>query len=274
MHYLDGSQLYTNPERYHTISLDNTLPSTVNIATFFGNLLMMQGLLVGNLGSNTPLWSLSYEWWYYCIFALIAASYTSAARARFLFAIGGILLAIAMPVKLLLWGTIWLLGLVAYRWARSVNWKPHPAMGFLALTSALALSRLSHNTNNINEQESLIVEFGRDLVVALAFTVAIVGASHMSRSVPFARLHHRLADFSYSTYLCHFPFLMLLTAAGFDLMNFRFRVQPDGNGSLYAAAIVLVIYVYSYLFSLVTEQRTWWMRRLLDGRPTTMSPGK
>lgn len=46
----------------------------VNVTALFGNLFMLQDVLTPTRGSNGPLWSLSYEWWYYCLFAFALAA--------------------------------------------------------------------------------------------------------------------------------------------------------------------------------------------------------
>jgi peptidoglycan/LPS O-acetylase OafA/YrhL len=71
LHYLNGTEIYTNSPRYHTKSLGFVISDNLNIPTFFSNLFNFQDIFSSHFGSNSPLWSLSYEWWYYCLFALI-----------------------------------------------------------------------------------------------------------------------------------------------------------------------------------------------------------
>ena len=42
----------------------------LSVVTFMGNLMFLQTVVVPSLGSNEPLWSLSYEFWYYVLFPL------------------------------------------------------------------------------------------------------------------------------------------------------------------------------------------------------------
>jgi peptidoglycan/LPS O-acetylase OafA/YrhL len=43
-------------------------------AVFAGNLVFLQGFAMNEVGTNAPLWSVAYEFWYYVWFAALAAS--------------------------------------------------------------------------------------------------------------------------------------------------------------------------------------------------------
>jgi peptidoglycan/LPS O-acetylase OafA/YrhL len=271
MHWVNAGELYTDPAKYHTISLDNTLSGTINVRTLIGNLFMLQGILVNNLGTNSPLWSLSYEWWYYCLFACGAAALIIETRIRFAFGAAAIVLSALLPMKILLWGVIWLLGIAGYAWVKHAKWRLHPGLGLFVLTIAMAISRLSHNAHNVENPEPMLIEFVRDLGLGFAFILALAGISRLKREMPLARMHRLLADFSYTTYLVHFPILMFLTALAFQFLGIAFRVQPSGWGLLYLACLAGGIYACSFLISTVTEAHTrsvrrWVAHRLGDNR--------
>jgi peptidoglycan/LPS O-acetylase OafA/YrhL len=261
MHWVNAAELYTNPAKYHTISLDNTLSGTINVPTLIGNLFMLQGILVNNLGSNSPLWSLAYEWWYYCLFACGAAAVIIRTRIRFACGAAAIVLAALLPVKLLLWGVIWLLGIAAYAWIKRAKWRLHPGLGLFILAIGMVISRLNHNAHNVENPEPMSIEFVRDLGLGLTFIVALAGISRLQREIPLARMHRHLADFSYTTYLVHFPILMFLTAFAFQFLGIPLRVQPNGRGLLYLGCMAAGIYACSFLISTVTEAHTRSVRR-------------
>jgi peptidoglycan/LPS O-acetylase OafA/YrhL len=261
MHWANASELYTNPAKYHTISLDNTLSGTINLPTLLGNLFMLQGILVNNLGTNSPLWSLSYEWWYYCLFAFGAAAWIVKTRIRFAFGAAAIVLSALLPIKILLWGVIWLLGLAAYAWIKQGKWRLHPGLGLFIFAVAMVVSRLSHNAHNVENPEPMLIEFARDLGLGVAFILALASVSRLKSEMPLARMHRHLADFSYTTYLVHFPILMFLVATGFQFLGIPFRVQPSGSGLMYLAFAAAGIYACSFLISTVTEANTRSVRR-------------
>jgi peptidoglycan/LPS O-acetylase OafA/YrhL len=69
----------------------------------------------------------------------------------------------------------------------------------------------------------------------------------------------KLAGFSYTLYLTHFPALLLLRA----LLNPRGNWQPDLRHLTYALGIGLVILSYSYAVAEFTEARTALVRKRL-----------
>ncbi|PLR68701.1 acyltransferase [Bacillus sp. PAMC26568] len=42
-----------------------------NLKDFIGNIFFLQNVFVGVYGSNAPLWSLNYEFWYYMLFPIL-----------------------------------------------------------------------------------------------------------------------------------------------------------------------------------------------------------
>src|ERR1035441_502485 len=64
-----------------SVALRSTLPA------FFGNLFFLQSVVSPVFGSNGPLWSLSYEFWYYILFPvlMIAATSWAGVRSRLLY---------------------------------------------------------------------------------------------------------------------------------------------------------------------------------------------
>src|SRR5262249_22260548 len=65
---LFGTATYNTHPSNLTI-LNANVSERLNLVTFLGNAANLQGFACEPLGSNGPLWSLSYEFWYYFIFA-------------------------------------------------------------------------------------------------------------------------------------------------------------------------------------------------------------
>jgi peptidoglycan/LPS O-acetylase OafA/YrhL len=88
-------------------SLDNVEPR-LGVKQLVGNFLMLQGTATEVLGSNGPLWSLAYEWWYYCLSCSSrAAPCREASRATCLWRVAVPLL-VLLNKYILLWGLLWL----------------------------------------------------------------------------------------------------------------------------------------------------------------------
>lgn len=263
LHWFNASELYTNAAQYN-MSVHPAISSDMTISTLVGNFFMMQHILVGTLGSNAPLWSLAYEWWYYCLFGLFAAAFTGAGNKRFFLALIGILIAMVLPPKLLLWGMVWLLGVLAYSWLQSPAWRPPAVIGMSIFAVAMVVSRLSHSSESTGNTESYVIEFGRDFILGVAYAVALVSASRLNRYLFWPRVNAALAEFSYSTYLIHFPALLFIVAVGYQQFGLRFQVQPDTHSMLYMMVLTAFTYLNCYAFAQLTERHTNLVRRKID----------
>jgi peptidoglycan/LPS O-acetylase OafA/YrhL len=270
LRWFNASALYTNSAQYHTISLNSDISAGLDARTLLGNLFMLQGISTGIFGSNNPLWSLAYEWWYYTLFALLAAAWTGTdlGRWRPVSAVAGLLLAAWLPGHVTLWGGIWLLGLLTHRWIASGAWRPHPVIGLAMLALAIVWSRLSHNVENVDHPESLFTGFARDLVLGLAFSVALASITRLQGTLGCSRFHARMADFSYTTYLCHFPAMLLLIAVAFQCVGLPFQQQPDARGLACLVGLSALLLAYCRAFAWLTERHTAAVQRWLQATLT------
>ncbi len=257
LHWFNASELYTNREQYRINSLITDISAHLDFTTFAGNLFMMQRVVVEHLGSNGPLWSLANEWWYYCIFAFIGIAMTSVGNKKTVFLAAAILLASLLPFKMVAWGLIWSLGFVVHAWINSQVWRPHPLVGVSFFFTTMVASRY------INIGDGIANEFISDLLVGVGYVAALVSVSNMTM-LPLKRFNAFLADFSYSTYLTHFPAMLLLTAIGYQVFGLKFQVQPSAYGWLYISGLIMLLYVYCLGFSLLTERHTSFVRNKLD----------
>lgn len=267
-HWVNDAGLYTQAERYHTISMAWSPSHALTIASFFGNLLSLQGIFVMSHGSNYPLWSLAYEWWYYTLFALLAAGCLVHARARAAAFILAFLVACMLPAKLLLWGLIWLLGLLTRVGLARMRWRPPALLALAALGIALVVSRLSHNQTNVDAQEPVSIEFLRDLLVASCYAAALAAMAGTARGIVWPRVQSYLADFSYSVYLMHFPVMLLIVATMRQYWGTGIRMMPGGDAWALQALALVGIYAVCWAFSRITEVHTSQIRAALASLPS------
>src|SRR4029453_13195613 len=59
-----------------------TPDSTLTVATALGNAAFLQHAWVPALGTDTPLWSLAYEFWYYALFPCLVLTVRRSTPAR------------------------------------------------------------------------------------------------------------------------------------------------------------------------------------------------
>lgn len=234
-----------------------TSPSSYDtVRNFLGNLFYLQGILVEPFGSNGPLWSLSYEFWYYLLFPLglcaLIRRYRSSLRVACL------LLAIFatwfIGRTIALYFLIWLLGgAIAYFSSRQNSPLRISFAGALAVipfAAALALS-VAHPLDSV---------FLTDAIVALGFGVwmyALARTKEGAVSPLYTRLARLFAGFSYTLYAIHFPLLFLFRARFIGANVWR----PDWIHLFYGLVIALATIAIAYGIARGTEARTAIVRR-------------
>jgi peptidoglycan/LPS O-acetylase OafA/YrhL len=225
------------------------------------NALFLQGQLFHTLGTNHPLWSLSYEFWYYLLFplalcALWPRAYRPAMRALSLLAFA---LAVAFVVKVIGLEALqlfpaWLIG-AALHFAprrRSPTWTSWLATAVFALLFEALLPLQQHHT------------YAVDMTIAAATGLLLwllLGDLRLARERSIAvRAARRAASFSYTLYLVHNPILVFLAVLAGDDSNW----QPDPHHLAVALGLLTLILAYSYLIWLATEARTDTLRRWVE----------
>ncbi|HEV2315043.1 MAG TPA: acyltransferase [Candidatus Acidoferrales bacterium] len=233
--------------------------SIANLETFrnfVGNLFYLQGILVQPFGSNAPLWSLSYEFWYYIIFPLAICALVKRYRPtmRIVYLVLAILVTWFVGYVIASYFLIWLLG-GAIAISRAVKWSPVRCSGAMAATAipfvlALGLS-VAHPLNS---------PFLMDAIVALAFSswiYTVVEAPEKSMSALYAKPARLFAGFSYTLYLTHFPFVFLLRSRIIGSRSWN----PTFVHFVYALLITAGATLVAYLLALGTETKTAAARR-------------
>ena len=242
----------------------------LSVTGFLGNLVFMQTLFVETFGSNDALWSLTYEFFYYLVCGLflyaLSKNRSPLQRGALLLLLGGI--AWLIFPKILLFGTLWLLGM-AIRVMPLRRTLPLPiAIGqFLVILVAIRL---------FFEWEwhaQLLAHYAVSALAALSFAVLVASLQarpmHDSHAMP-ALVRHPFnkfaADFSYTLYATHFPFIMFVIAASETLFGWGWHVSYSGGGELgLALLLVMATMVFAWLMYLAFESRTRqvyeWLKR-------------
>jgi peptidoglycan/LPS O-acetylase OafA/YrhL len=113
--YFDALYKFNVP----SVALRSTVP------VFFGNLFFLQSIVSPVFGSNGPLWSLSYEFWYYIIFPalILATAAWVGTRIRILYAGVALLLLWFTGPQISLYFLIWLAGALVGRLQPTTRFK-------------------------------------------------------------------------------------------------------------------------------------------------------
>ncbi len=230
------------------------LSQSLTVRALVGNLAFLQHLIVPPFGSNGPLWSLAFEFWYYLWFP---ALYLAWRQRRPGIALGSLAVAFANP-EIAFGFLSWLCGAALHgaerRWPdlRLSRWTP-VAAGLLCL-AALLWGRTG--------------DFGaEDPLEAAAFALFLLTLLR-SNPPPLAALRPLAvygARASFSLYAIHFPLMAL--AAGW--MVGPTRLAPSGEAAVAVVAILALALAAAWIFASQTEARTGalrdWLRRRVRG---------
>jgi peptidoglycan/LPS O-acetylase OafA/YrhL len=238
---------------------------------FLGNLFFLQTIFCPTFGSNSPLWSLANEFWYYVLFPIalaagVAWKANSTPRA-IVFTLLAVSLAIFLGSGMLIGFLIWLAGTMLLLAYSNCEFSRKGWLILYLLASSLALSACL-----LEARTGYSTVLGSDLAVGIAFSLFLFGILQTNigtgRSF-YSRTAHTMAGFSYSLYVLHFPLLLFLRA----WMAPPQRWQPDVTHLGYGAIVGAVTISFAWFVSTFTENKTGvarrWMRNVipqLDGQ--------
>lgn len=203
-------------------------------------------------GSNEPYWSLGFEAAYYVIFA--AFFYLGRVRGALI----GVALMIAFGPKIVAYMPIWVLGLLAYRYIRSGRAAMPKRVALVVFPATIIVYLLVKRTREtwawpMYEQADpaqLAKSFAYFAVVGvlvaaniIAFRRAAEGRTVFPAGI--ARAIRWLAGASFTLYLVHQPFLIMLSSLFPGL-----KAHPFGGPVAIGGAVVLAL-----LIAEVSERR-------------------
>ncbi|HEX4066397.1 MAG TPA: acyltransferase [Acidobacteriaceae bacterium] len=241
----------------------------LGLKTFLGNLFFLQNLNrtgIPTFGSNAPLWSLSFEFWFYVLFPLlIAVIFTRLLRPRILFLLLFLITAVFVGEDVVFGLLLWSLGALVTLLPLAI---PERAQRFavavaFALYGCAALFLWKHPFSNIVLDDYLL-----GLAVSILVYVILHRREIHSRTV-YVRVTERIALMSFTVYLFHFPLVtmtVLFVARHYpSILRQQHRLAYFGIASL--------TYFICYLFYLAFERNTDRVRtlatKLLARRPHT-----
>lgn len=226
--------------------LPTDLSPALTLQALAANLVFLQHIAYHPLGSNGPLWSVAFEFWFYLWFA---ALWLSVRRRRIEPLLATLVLGVVSPT--LAYGFLcWLTGAIAYHLRGRSSPRSLVPFGFV-LGIALIWARMGD-------------WFGEDLI--LAASAALFVAALAIRDPAFPRLLTPLARFgaasSFSLYAIHFPIMTM--AAG--LIVGSARLSPGVSSIAVVLAVLMGTIAVAIAFSRVTEARTAALRDWLASR--------
>lgn len=190
---------------------------STSLDEFFGSIFGLQGVLTGSFGDNLPLWSLSYEIWFYFLAGCLAVWVGYSSKKQRVIAGLGISIGLAVFTKLdeaFLFS--WIFGALTY-------WLYHEKKNGWLLVTGGALMVIGYilsqlKSSSVSVDLSAWIKFAPSGAIAMlifSFGIAIV-LPYLTRLEPANKFGKKinelgisLAAFSYTLYLTHYPSLYL-----------------------------------------------------------------
>lgn len=208
-----------------------------SLCTLLGNLFFLQTIYVPVYGTNGPLWSLAYEFWYYIAIPLVASLVLvpGTLRLKAMISLVVLLILAILPGVIVLMGSIWIAGAVAHlaadipRVAAILRHRVVAAavLGFACI--AVVFGKISGG------------QYGKlGLGFAVAFSLPVIAQLPTAGKL-YTRVGGWLAKISYTLYLVHFPFLTFIVLVGIG----PYRRQLGVAGFVIFVAVGIVTVVWS-----------------------------
>ncbi len=236
----------THLGRTDTYVLPASVSPSLTLTSFVGNIAFLQQILVPPFGSNGPLWSLAYEFWYYIWFP---ALWLALRYRRPSIALATVGMGLLHP-DLFVHFPVWLAGvaLVAmHSWCERNPDRLLSARRWLWVPAAIAFMVILFWSRMGNYR-------GEDYALGIAFAILILGGL-LRRPPPlpglaaFGSFGHRA---SFSLYVTHFPLMAFIAALTIGDQ----RLVPDAIGGLVVLLAMLTALSVAWLFASVTEANT------------------
>jgi len=233
-----------------------------------GNLFALQGVCFKNFGHNEPLWSLSYEVWFYVLIGAIGVILSRELQGRvvavFVILISCIVFTRLSPDFLY----CWLLGAFCFF---LISERKRPGLVVISIIIAVfgaLISQLQSDTLSVSKSHLIDALPGRNVACLIESTGIGILIASICRQQPSSDLWIKLdrfgtsmAAFSYTLYLTHYPILGLWEhfipqrSPNFNLLSFVIFVAK-------ICSCLLVGWLLYLPFEAKTPSVRAWMKRI------------
>ena len=238
-----------------------------NIYIVLGNVFFLQKFLFPTAGTNTALWSLANEFWYYIAFPLILV--TSQANARSIYRLTCALAAVGISVLIGVHASclflVWVLGAVISRIPPRI---PQHVAGIVVMVAAVVFMVIF-----LIVKKSDIPLFAAETIIATSTGVLIYVVkcrNDFTRPSIYSMTSRFFSNISYTLYLTHLPFLILMCAI-FNSPWSKWSVSPLAAAEFFAICVAAI--VWATVIYLMFESNTEIARRAVLALITKLRSG-
>lgn len=247
---LDGIGSRVSPDLYSEISTQwQSLRFLVNF--FYCQQIWF---LCVNPASNTPLWSLGYEFWYYALFAVWIFVTSKRARIALLLLVG-----LFIGPKILLLLPAWIVGALAFHASKALNFSYGKSLALfiatgvgmiLAIIFAIQLGLTNGEAGHppLYYSANYLGDNIFAVIVALHFLCCALFSKHLTKSMESSavvKFIRWLASHTFSLYVYHMPLIYFVRAIG--------KYDPHSLPSALAAMAIVLLIIAG--LSKITEER-------------------
>lgn len=262
---------YTGMSLFGSTTAYEVAEAHTSIMGWFASLFMAQPVYFPQFGSNCALWSLSFEFWYYLLFPSFCLVFNRnlTSRSRALLIVFIVALLLFMQLRMASYFLVWLIGVFVAVMPVPTKWKgghlSYLFVGVFTLVGMIGIRVLSY-TRFPDISDHWPMHLCADLILASFFGTLCYFTKYYSltknrKKFPFAHLHKKLADFSYTNYLIHLPIIVFISAGSF--VKGGELLGKDRVDILLFVGLLIFVVVCAYVFSLFTERKTNSLRKWL-----------
>jgi len=238
-----------------------------DVPELVANILSLQGVISPTFGGNQPLWSLSYEVWFYVLVFAIGLMVTNTKihfPSVFLIIFVLCIFTYLSPVYLF----CWLIGVIAYvRMPENFSWKVLSISTFLSIYSIITIQIWQDSAAvAVDNLRSYIPSLNvARILLSAGIALIIQQLIFIKPSTTFTKkIEHMgtvFAASSYTLYLTHFPILHLLTHFGLEQAK---EINRISIGIFFGS--ILICLVVSWLMYILFEKHTTLVRASIKKR--------
>ncbi len=240
----------------YAIILHQKLPVVLNIGNFLGNIFFLQTIKTYSFAGNSPLWSLSNEFWYYLLFPVLLFTYMEKLPKKFLYLLISIAVFYLIGLEKSLYFIVWLMGLTVYKLFEVKSFKfIYDNVKLRVLISLVPLLGLlfEFTLNRLHLFNRGILDFMAAFFFSIFLYVMLHNKTSNNKSL-YHKFSEKTSSCSYTLYLTHYPIVTLMTAI--LIKNSGAYWIFNALHLLYFILIAVGIFCFSYFFSKITEVHT------------------